>query len=967
MPDGSQMMMAEKIRVAGRSAAGRFLLLLLAVILFTAYLPAAAYAQTKTTEKTVKVAYYSDGDYMGKTRNGEYKGYNIEYLYEIAAQAGWKYKFVDYDSWEDAMKGLDKGEYDIMPALFKTKERQARYRYSSEDMGSVYVTLIVRSDDSTRYYDDIDSFQGMKVAMIRGSEDSKSFLDWAQSQGLKTRNVYYRSTEALLGALDDKKVDAVAVTYLGNSTNYRVVAEFDPMKLYFVTPKSDKAIMEELDSAMRQCTLTDPTFENKLYDKYLSTSRMQKPVFSKAEESYIRKREPVTVVLTDNNMPFSMKSSDGSARGVVPDMFKTISRMCGLKFSYSFVSSQGEAMEAVKKGKADVIGMMEDNSIVAVPDNIILMKAYATLSLSRITKKNKTDISSISTIAMPDKVAEAYANIAEERMAAGKKVVYYNSGKECFDALKSNAVDAVFVTSAEANYIMNQNRANAYTVTPMSSYTYSIAAGTGDDEVMLHSILEKCFRYTTVSTFDSLMLKDTLSGEHTLSASFNRLSSTALLIILLVLLALVLALAGFIVMLRRSHRERLLAHEKEVELMAAEKTNEAKSEFLSSLSHDMRTPLNGIIGFTNLALQSDDAEVRKKYLEKAGEAEKLLLSLINDSLEFTRTEDGRIQVFEEAVDTRELIESIRVPISEQAKTRNVEFVIDADGCKPGVVIVDKIKIEKILLNLLSNSVKFTPEGGHVTLGIRMLEPPQGRYNCRVTVADDGIGISEEFLPYIFEPFRQERSAKDKNSSGTGLGLSIVKRLTDLIGASISVESEKGRGTKFTIDMEVRWADDGQLQDKAGCLPESLSLDGMRILLVEDNAMNTEIARTILEEKGARVRCAADGREGVSVFTAAPENYYDLILMDLRMPTMNGFEATKAIRALPRADASSVPVIAMSADAFHDDIVKCLEVGMNAHIAKPLDPDKMFRTIFEVLKSAEESGPEQKQDQPGEPL
>lgn len=847
------------------------------------------------------------------------------------------------------MKGLDNGEYDIMPALFKNSERQAKYRFSSEDMGSVYVTLIVRSNDSTHYYDDIDSFQGMKVAMMKGSLDAASYVKWEKANGLRTRHVYYKSTASLLNALDEKKVDAVAITYLGSSANYRIVAEFSPMKLYFVTPKSDKAVMNELNSAMQQCAMSDPTFEDKLYDKYLSASKQQKPVFSKAEEKYIKSRKAVTVALVNNNMPFSGKNSKDKATGVVPDMFGQISKTCGLKFRYKFYASQGSAIAAVRSGRADVIGMMEDNSIVAVPDDIILMKSYATLSLSRITKKDKTALSSISTIAMPDKVAEAYSNIAEDRMKAGKNIVYYDSGKACFDALKDNVVDAAFVTTAEANYLMNQNRAEAFTVTPMSSYTYNVAAGTGYGDTMLHSILEKCFRYTSVSTFDSLMLKDTLSGEHTLSATLSRMSNAAIIAVVLVLIALIMALAGFILMLRRSHSERLLAHEKEMELLAAEKTNTAKSEFLSSLSHDMRTPLNGIIGFTNLALQSNDDETRRKYLEKAGDAENLLLNLINDSLEFTKAESGKTEVYEEPVDTRELIESVRVPISEQARSKGVNFMIDAEGCTPGVVIIDKIKIEKILLNLLSNAVKFTPSGGHVTLAIRMLTPAVDGCNCRITVTDDGEGISEEFLPRIFDPFQQERSARSKNSSGTGLGLSIVKRLTELIGAEISVESDKGRGTKFTIDMNVKWAEASQIEEKQSDMPENISLDGKRILLVEDNAMNTEIAKTILEAKGAQVRCAADGREGVDVFSASRESYYDLVLMDLRMPIMNGYDATKSIRALPREDASAVPIIAMSADAFHDDIVRCLEVGMNAHIAKPIDPDIMFKTIFEVMK------------------
>ena len=391
-------------------------------------------------------------------------------------------------------------------------------------------------------------------------------------------------------------------------------------------------------------------------------------------------------------------------------------------------------------------------------------------------------------------------------------------------------------------------------------------------------------------------------------------------------------------------QEQAHMHEVETALLEAEKANEAKSSFMSSISHDMRTPLNGIIGFTDLALKTDSAAAVRDYLEKIRISGGLLLDLINDTLTLSKIDSGKLAIDCKTEDIFKLINVIAVPIRAAAEAKGVLFVLDVSGVECRWVRADRKNIQKIFLNLLGNAVKFTPAGGTVQYVIREVQNDGGEPNIFVTVRDDGIGIGDKFLPHIYEPFAQERAGQP-GSQGTGLGLAIVKRLITLMGGTIKVKSQRGRGTEFTVSLRLEPA---AAPDKHGGEAQTrgsrTDLSGARLLLCEDNDLNMEIARTLLESAGAVVVCAVNGREGLDKFAASRLYGFSAILMDVRMPVMNGLEAAAAIRALPRIDAPTVPIIAMSADAYDEDIRKCLAAGMNAHVAKPVNPKQLLETI-----------------------
>jgi signal transduction histidine kinase/ABC-type uncharacterized transport system substrate-binding protein/BarA-like signal transduction histidine kinase len=381
---------------------------------------------------------------------------------------------------------------------------------------------------------------------------------------------------------------------------------------------------------------------------------------------------------------------------------------------------------------------------------------------------------------------------------------------------------------------------------------------------------------------------------------------------------------------------------------AAVKANEAKSAFLSSMSHDLRTPLNGVLGFTEIALKESDPALKQKYLERIKLSGDLLLSLINDTLDLSRIESGKMKLEPENVDSRSFLQSILAAVSPVAEQKQIRLFADTEHYPCETIYVDRLKLQKVILNLLSNAIKYTPPGGTVRLSAENIVSPASPMTRRITVEDNGIGISPEFLPRLFEPFAQEMRPEAANIQGTGLGLSIVKRIVDLMGGTIDVRSKVNQGTTFVVDLpilcEKAVADE---KSKAECA--AMVLSGKQVLLVEDNYLNAEIATLLLKEKGIVVTLAENGKVGVEKFSASAPGTFDAILMDIRMPVMNGYEATRSIRSMKRPDAATIPILAMTADAFEEDLRRAKDAGMNDCLIKPIDASKVYAALSNAFQ------------------
>lgn len=384
----------------------------------------------------------------------------------------------------------------------------------------------------------------------------------------------------------------------------------------------------------------------------------------------------------------------------------------------------------------------------------------------------------------------------------------------------------------------------------------------------------------------------------------------------------------------------------------ADKANESKSDFLSSVSHDMRTPLNAILGYDRLALESDRPEEKEAYLEKIGKAGRTLLSLINETLDLQKIENGVTTLRPEPVGCGTVVEGILTAVKPLMEAKHIHFVFDNSKAVMSTVDIDAMRVEEIFINLLSNAAKFTPEGGHVLFSVECVKETEEEIQDKLIVKDDGHGISKKFLSRIYEPFTQERSKQTAGIGGSGLGLSIVKRLVDLMHGRIEVKSRLGVGTEFTVYLTLKKSDMKKNAGKRRKAANTVSLRGRKVLLCEDNEMNREIARAILEKKEIHVDSAINGKEGVRMFRHSAEGEYAAVLMDIRMPVMDGYEAAKEIRKCDHADAERIPIIALTADAYAGDVRKTRECGMNGHLSKPIDPDMLFQVLQEAVAAGD---------------
>ena len=531
--------------------------------------------------------------------------------------------------------------------------------------------------------------------------------------------------------------------------------------------------------------------------------------------------------------------------------------------------------------------------------------------------------------------------------SAATYIIKKNGTLAYFDADNDDVIGARNVNKAleEAEYVQGQSFA-------------AVQEQLDKDGIAAANILlnrsEYCYCLTALQDYDiTLMLL--IPADSVAVSTLNMMNSTIrteIIFMSAMALMLLLAVIGFI-RVQRSSQMVKMEQETNKELnrlrMVAESANAAKSSFLNNMSHDIRTPMNAIIGFTNIALKHSPPPEIKNCLDKISDSSEHLLALINDVLDISRIESGKIKFVPEAVDITEVSDSVLTIMDGYLSNRNITFKTELTEPKTPFVLTDAVRVREVLVNILGNAVKFTQDGGTITFAVSYLPGIDDRHvNVRYRISDTGIGMSEEFVDHIFDEFSQEEHGARTQYQGTGLGMAITKRYVDLMGGTISVESKKGVGSTFIVELPMEITDACEVKKKDYSVGK-MDLTGLKILLAEDNDLNAEIAMVQLEELGIQITRASDGEEAVRIFAENPQGTFNLILMDVMMPKMNGYEATKAIRSLPnRPDAAAIPIIAMTANAFAEDVQASLDAGMNGHLSKPIVMDEVIKAIARNL-------------------
>ena len=930
-----------------------------ASLLAACLLPSRAFATESTgagstSVPTIKVGVLNNTSYAYQDENGVWRGSDVECMTDIAQKAGFNVEFVDSTTDVDMFEHLDDGTYDILADMAQGVDFKDNYLFTDETVATMLSTLAVRADDDRWDYGNIDQVSQMKIGLIEGYVTNADFRTWCSEHGVTPDIVEYPDIKVMSEALESGDIDGelyLAADGESYAEKFHTVLRLLPEPIYFMFRKGDVELKNEVDSALAQILAGNVDYLTSLRNKYETQFNGNILPLSSVEESYIAAHPTIGVAVVANDSPYYSKNADGSDGGIVPDYYALIAQWSGLSFRYDVYDSYDEEIAAVDDGRSDIIGFFGDGLIAAYQSNLSLTDAISTVSCILLTNSG-ADVSDIKSIALMDRTTDAL-RIGVNRIYPNATISGFNSAQDCFASLTSRRVDATLLGTPCATWLINRTNSTSYGVIPVSGVTYDICAAVRPSEQTLCSILNKGIAATR-GNFTGIATKDTLPQDDWQTA-VSRIPPVMTILIVGVLLVLVVGLIWAMIMLRRRQRERATvliaqseAEQQRIRAEESERNAEEKNAFFSNISHDMRTPLNAVIGFADLGESETNVADKDEYFKKIKTSGKLLNSLIDDTLTISKMNSGKIVLSPEPTKTSEMLKAIIDPVRQAAAEKDITFTVEDSDQRNRTLLVDRVNMQKIFLNLLSNAIKYTPEGGHVTLRV-FNDPPDGDDpDSILEVIDDGIGISDEFLPHIFEPFSQERR-HGYESVGTGLGLSIVKQLVEMMGGTITVKSEKDKGSTFTVRLHLKEAEQDTSNDIEAGPPEPSSIAGRTVLLCEDNAMNREIAVALLNREGLEVVTAENGAEGVRAFAASAEDEYRAILMDIRMPVMDGIEATVAIRELDRPDASTIPIIAMTADAFADDVRRCLDAGMNEHIAKPIDPSRLHAVLVSLIR------------------
>lgn len=922
----------------------------LMIITFMTAIAVPVYSQTEdnttdTKHKTVRVAMLQYPNFIDYDEYGKPSGFSCDYLNEIARYTGWTYEYVPA-SFKEAQKMLEEGTLDIIPGTQYTEERAARYDYCKTSMVVDSNVLCVPVDNMDFYYNDFKALEGKNIGVMTGSIRKEQFAKILDEAGVSANFVEFDTDAEEKEALKSGSVCAILMTMLRCTSDYRIIASTNPTDVYFTCNPKDPSIKEGIDAAQQEILSKNPYYGLQLAQKhYGNVPRAY--AFSDEEREFMRNCSPVTVaVATDMKPTEYYDASTNTFRGLVIDYFEKISKITGIKFKYVARGDKDATIKSLKEGRVQIIATVTEGANIESTYPITLTDSFLQNNVSLIYDKNMADALSTDSCIALKRGLLYYQNLAKKQ--GYRDIIYYDTLEECVDAVNKGKADVAYLPSLSVSALTGHAYLQNIKVLSSEITDCECAIGVSNQsDSKLVSILDKALVSIPESEKETMLLNAVTGNRDikTFKDVFYENQTTFLYTIIIV--SVLIGTFGISLALRRNRTNRKL----EEAMVTVEKANAAKADFMSRMSHDMRTPMNGILGLTELSECESDASVLMDNMKKIKQSGQYLLCLINDTLDFQKIETGRLKLEPQIVSARELVTNVLMMIQIDAKKKNVDVQLLTEKANLDVLVkVDPVRMKQVFFNLLSNAVKFTPCGGSVKICFKCIGHTGNIAHDIITISDTGIGMSKDFIDnHIFQPFSQEHSDIVSNYSGSGLGLSIAKKLVELMNGSITVESELGEGTTFTVKIDFENIPESEVKNvshqtemKQQKIEEMLQ--GMHILLAEDHPLNAEIARRLLEKDGCTVEWVDDGEKCVKCFEASEANQYDMILMDIRMPNMDGIDAARTIRSLSRADAAKIPIIAMTANAYDSDIRNCLSAGMNAHIAKPIEPQKLYETI-----------------------
>ena len=913
----------------------RYICILLCLILYITVLPLPVSAE-EAKSRTVRVGWY-EGTYNTTGPDGQRRGYSYEYQQAVAAHTGWKYEYVE-GSWAELMSMLKNGEIDLLGGISYAKERSASMLFSELPMGEDKYYLYVDLSNTDISASNLPTLNGKRIGVVPDTLSARQFYEWEKSYGVNTQQADIISTDDARQKLQNHEIDG----FVSNESPQWERDNIFPALLvgssynYFAVSKKRPDLKVELDQAMQKIERENPFYTDDLYKRYLSANSIE--TLTDEEQNWLEQHGAVRIGYLKNDVGVSFADTEsGETVGIINDYVSLASGCLGeqaIEFQLTGFDSQEEELQALKDNRIDMIFHMNQNPYEAEQNDIILSNTVFEVNVAVLTGVEKFDENKKNTVAV------SRSNLLGKWYISFNypfwKIKEYDSSAEVEKAVQSGEADCFVVKTGQSLKTLADSKMRSVFLTKSSTSCFAVTR----ENTTLMNILNKTIQTLPDSRLSSqFYVYENEPGKVTLTEYIK----DNLLVVSIDFIGAVLVIVWIIVYLLIKARKAQIQ---------AEKANAAKSDFLFNMSHDIRTPMNALLGYNELMKRELTDPKLLDYQEKMEQSGNLLLSIINNVLDMARIESGKVELDEDYVKIRDIYQGIYKIFQAEAEKKGIHLEMEYD-VQHEHVICDETKNREIFLNLISNAVKYTASGGRVTIRITELDCDREDYvRIRTQIIDTGIGMSEEFLPSLFEPFTRERNTTAGKVAGTGLGMPIIKKYIDMMGGTIEAESKLGEGSKFTVTLEYRIADKSYYEqdtEKSSDMDETDRINGKHVLLAEDNDLNAEIAEFILEDMGLIVDRVEDGVQCVARIEQKPAGTYDLILMDIQMPNMDGYKATQAIRRLADKEKSGIPIIAMTANAFEEDRKKALEKGMNGHIAKPVDIEKMRKTLQNIFK------------------
>ena len=924
------------------------------LLLLSALFPVKAAAET-VPAKVVRVGSFEDTfNYVNE--KGIRKGYGYELLQTLSGYTGWQLEYVTCD-WSDCFEKLKNGEIDIMGDISYTEDRTEEMLFSDEPMGEEkdYLYADLSREDITA--SDFKTLNGKKIGVLMGTEPEVMLTEWEEKYDLKTQHVNIANNEDAKQKLANHEIDCFVSmeesfwTELGISTITRVGSS----DIYYAINKDRADIKEELDNAMRALEDADPFYTADLYKRYFSMDYT--PILTGEEKAWLKKHGAIRMgFLTGDSGVSVYDPSTGELTGTITDYIRFAKDCLGnqeLEFQMVGYDSQKAELDALKSGEIDMVFHFDQSPNLAEEYRVACTNTTWTSNMMAVTNKEHFNETQANRVAVPQN------KISLTRYLA----VYYPQWEIVDCAAQEDAARLVkdgqadcFVTgvSSQENYSKKYDFYSVPLPNPAKS-CFAVNSGNG----ILLSILNKTIKAMPVNMLTGALAMYKSAARKVTLGEFIRDNFVMVLLVSSIFVAVILL--AILKLLRKARKAEAAARKAandtqelnaklQIAAEKAESANRAKSTFLFNMSHDIRTPMNAIIGYADLASRhSDDPAKLKKYMENIQVCGQNLLMLLNNVLDLARIENDKTEMEYSVSDVEKDFRNCIAMFRNQADSKGQTLTVTTQLPYP-YIYADIPHLTEVCTNLVSNAVKYTGAGGTIRCGVTQKPgEKEGWCDTVVTVADNGIGMSQEFQKHIFEPFERERTSTVSKVEGSGIWMGIVKKLVELMGGTVEVESKIGVGSTFTVTIPCRIASEDEIQAKREINPsDQKCLCGTRILLTEDNDLNAEIATELLQEEGCTVDRAKDGVECVDMLEKAADGTYQLILMDVQMPVMNGYDATKKIRRMDDPQKANIPIVAMTANAFSEDKQVALDAGMNDHIAKPINMSVLVPTLRKYL-------------------